>query len=424
MAGRHDAPAYEVVVGTGGIGSGMFLALTGNRTLGREESRAATLLDQRDYCKLHIVCHYVRRLLGPAVRVVPVGKVGDDAPGRDAMAAMRAEGMDMSLVAMAPRPTLFSVCFQYPNGDGGNITTAGSASDCVEPADIARAAPVLDAHRGRAIALALPEVPVAARAALLDLATAAEAFRVATFVSQEWEQVLRDGLLGRVDLLALNLDEATALLESGPDGAAGTVSAGSVSAGAVSAGTVSAGAVSAGRAAEAGAVGAGSGAGGLGGLGGPGDGGLGAAGADGGLAAAGGLGAAGADGGLGAAGGLGGPGAVVEAVVRRLAATNPAMSLVVTAGRQGSWAWDGRNLSHTPALPVESVAGTAGAGDAHLAGLVVATAHGVPLAAANRYATVVSGVSVTSRHTIDPDLTAARVRDAARSAGWELPPEL
>ena len=56
---------YDVVVGTGGIGSGIFLALEGNRTLGREESRPAELLDQRDYCKLHIVCHYVQRLLGP-----------------------------------------------------------------------------------------------------------------------------------------------------------------------------------------------------------------------------------------------------------------------------------------------------------------------------------------------------------------------
>jgi ribokinase len=363
------APAYDVVVGTGGIGSGMFLALHGNRTLGREESRAATLLDQRDYCKLHIVCHYVRRLLGAAVRVVPVGKVGDDAPGRDALAAMRAEGLDVSLVAMAPRPTLFSVCFLYPNGDGGNITATGSASDCVEPADVQRAAPILDAHRGRAIALALPEVPVATRAALLDVATAAGALRVATFVSQEWEQVLRDGLLERVDLLAVNLDEAAALVESAAS-ADGTADIAATAGGAAD--DVETG----GRGASGGGT------------------------------------------------GVSAPGAVVEAAAHRLAALNPRMSLVVTAGRQGSWAWDGRNLTHTAALPVESVVGTAGAGDAHLAGLVVATAHGVPLAAANRYATAVSGTAVRSRHTIDPDLTADRVRDAARSAGWELSPGL
>jgi ribokinase len=55
------------------------------------------------------------------------------------------------------------------------------------------------------------------------------------------------------------------------------------------------------------------------------------------------------------------------------------------------------------------VANTAGAGDAHLAGLVVATARGILLATANRYAALVCGLKVTSRHTINPDLTADSV---------------
>ena len=55
---------YRALIGTGGIGSGMFFALDGNHTLGREESRSGHFLDRRDYCKLHIVSHYVRRLLG------------------------------------------------------------------------------------------------------------------------------------------------------------------------------------------------------------------------------------------------------------------------------------------------------------------------------------------------------------------------
>ena len=46
----------------------MFFALDGNHTLGREESRSGHFLDRRDYCKLHIVSHYVCRLLGPASR--------------------------------------------------------------------------------------------------------------------------------------------------------------------------------------------------------------------------------------------------------------------------------------------------------------------------------------------------------------------
>ncbi len=58
-----DAP-FRRLVGVGGIGGGMFLALEGDRTLGRNESRPARLLDVRDYGKLHIVAHHVAMLLG------------------------------------------------------------------------------------------------------------------------------------------------------------------------------------------------------------------------------------------------------------------------------------------------------------------------------------------------------------------------
>jgi ribokinase len=327
---------YQVVVGTGGIGSGMFLALEGDRTLGREESRAAALLDQRDHCKLHIVCHYVQRLLGPAVRVVPIGKVGDDAAGRAVTAQMRATGMDLSFVTVAPQPTLFSVCFLYPGGDGGNITTSGSASDAVTPADIRAAAPVFASYRGRGIAVALPEVPLDARAALLDLATSHGFWRAATFVAGELERAMAGGLLSQVDLLALNLDEAAAI------------------------------AVAAGGAK---------------------------------------------------------PADVAAAAVSRLRGAHPAMSVVVTAGGHGSWAWNGAALHHAPALAVP-VVNTAGAGDAHLAALVVATALGQPLATANRYAALISGLTVTSRHTIHPDLAPDMVRAAAQQLGVLVPPGL
>lgn len=63
------------MIGTGGIGSGMFFALQGNHTLGREESRAGVFLDRRDYCKLHIISHYVKVLLGPEFNVILAGLV-------------------------------------------------------------------------------------------------------------------------------------------------------------------------------------------------------------------------------------------------------------------------------------------------------------------------------------------------------------
>ena len=54
-----DSCHYKAMIGAGGIGSGMFFKLNGDHTLGREESRSGYFLDQKDYCKLHIISHYV-----------------------------------------------------------------------------------------------------------------------------------------------------------------------------------------------------------------------------------------------------------------------------------------------------------------------------------------------------------------------------
>ena len=40
------------------------LCAQGEHELGRNESRLGELLDSRDYCKLHIVEHYIARLMG------------------------------------------------------------------------------------------------------------------------------------------------------------------------------------------------------------------------------------------------------------------------------------------------------------------------------------------------------------------------
>lgn len=303
-----------LVVGTGGIGSGMFLALHGDHTLGREESRAATLLDRQDAAKLHIVLHYVRVLLGDAAQVLPIGLIGDDDAGRDALARMRAVGLDVSHVGVSAKPTLFSVCFQYPDGSGGNITTANSASDDVTPELVAAAWSRRATGVENGVAVALPEVPLPARAELLARATDAGFWRVATFVSAEIEEAMP--LLANVDLLAVNLDEAAALsgVTSGFDET------------------------------------------------------------------------------------------TVPRAIERATALNPEIQLVVTAGPRGSWAFDGLEVTHA-APPAVTAVNTAGAGDAHLAGLIVGGMRGLPLAAANRYAALVSGRSVTSPHTIDPTLS-------------------
>jgi ribokinase len=212
---------FRRLVGVGGIGSGMFLAVDGDRTVGRTESRSARLLDARDYCKLHTVTHHVATLLGARpegepFHVVPVGVVGADDAGARTVTEMRAAGMDVAHVrTVADRPTLFSVCFQYPNGDGGNLTTtATSAASALSATDVDAVDTLLDR---RTIALAQPEVPLEARRRFLDAAGAAGAFRAASFTSSELEDARSAGLFDLVDLVALNADEASAVADGALD---------------------------------------------------------------------------------------------------------------------------------------------------------------------------------------------------------------
>jgi ribokinase len=202
---------YRGLVGTGGIGHGSFFLLEGNQTLGREESRLGGFLDRNDYCKLHIICHYVKLLLGERMQVVPIGRVGDDDSGRRLAAEMEAVGLDLRHVRAADGlPTLFSFCFLYPDGSGGNLTTGNSASGAVDAAAIGEAEPSLRAFGRSGIALAVPEVPLGVRRMLLEHAARFGLLRVASFSRAEMDEVRGSGLLGQVDLLAVNLEEAAA----------------------------------------------------------------------------------------------------------------------------------------------------------------------------------------------------------------------
>ena len=74
-------------------------------------------------------CCSARGPEGNPFLVLPVGKVGIDEVGLRLRAEMSQAGMDTRLVDTVPgHPTLLSVCFQYPDGSGGNITTVDSAA--------------------------------------------------------------------------------------------------------------------------------------------------------------------------------------------------------------------------------------------------------------------------------------------------------
>ena len=303
------------MVGVGGIGSGSFFLLNGDHTLGREESRGGRFQDRRDYCKLHIISHYVKALLGPGFAVIPVGKVGDDDMGRRLLAEMKSAGLALEYVSGSPGDqTLFSFCFIYPDGSGGNMTTDDSACAHVDVAWVKRAGPELAKYKGKGIALAVPEVPLDARVKLLEMASAHGLFRAASFTTAEIGEVARGGLMRSVDLLAVNLDEAAAAAGIHVEGAL--------------------------------------------------------------------------------------PQRVVDSSLKKLAAINPRMLVSITAGKRGSWSWDGRRARHLPVFEVPVIS-TAGAGDAHLSGILAGLAAGLPLAAAQELGTLVAAHAVTSPHTID-----------------------
>jgi len=214
----HSGSPYRRLIGVGGIGVGIFFALEGDHTLGRNESRPARLLDLRDYCKLHIIAHSVGVLLGAdpsgsPFHVLPIGKVGNDDAGRRMLKEMSGAGMDIRHVeVIGNQPTQFSVCFQYPNGEGGNLTTSQSAASELTPQDVERCSAALFGDGVPTIALAAPEVPLETRYRLLQLATAGRAFRAAALTSSEMAMAGEQGLFSLVDLVSINEDEAGALI--------------------------------------------------------------------------------------------------------------------------------------------------------------------------------------------------------------------
>ena len=206
------------VIGVGGIGTGICFELPDNHNLGRNESRTARLTNARDYCKLHIVMHYLATLLNsdvlePKVHLVPTGKVGNDAAVMQLLAEMDAYGLDVAHVQnVDDAPTLFSVCYQYPDRSGGNITASNSAASQLTNDDVDRTRKLFEDGTGHTIALAVPEVPLDVRQYLIRLATDYGAFRVGSFTASEVQDVQNSDWFSLLDLIALNEEEASKLV--------------------------------------------------------------------------------------------------------------------------------------------------------------------------------------------------------------------
>jgi len=206
---------YAGLIGTGGIGSGKFFRLNNDHTLGREESRSGHFLNINDYCKQHIILHYIKVLMGPSFSVMPVGKVGDDDTGNKLFEEMGDAGLIMAYIEKVQQlSTLFSFCFYYPDGSGGNLTTDDSASASVSAADADNVLPEIKRLGAAGIIMAAPEVPLSARYRLLTNGKANQLFCAASFTSEEMPQAMDCGIFSMVDLLAINMDEAKAISSS------------------------------------------------------------------------------------------------------------------------------------------------------------------------------------------------------------------
>lgn len=343
-------PVYRCFIGTGGIGTGRFFELRGTHTLGREESRPGHFLDRRDYCKLHIVSHYVSVLMGCAVEVYPVGMVGEDEEGRRLLKEMKNAGLKLDFVKIVRgRPTLFSFCFLYPDGNGGNLTTDDSASSLVSVDYIKSTELLFKRFRNKGVVCALPEVPPEARYELLRLGRIYGFYNIASFTSDEIKWALQSDMLDYIDLVSLNSDEARVLVEIAmndkrwkqkiflPETALKIVS-------------------SSRKARD-------------------------------------------------------NPGELLKECekifslfVDYVDERYPELKFTFTCGKAGSWSWDGSQAQHLYPPRVQ-VLGTSGAGDAFLAGVICGLFAGFSIHEAHHLGNALSAMAVTSPHTINFDIT-------------------
>jgi sugar/nucleoside kinase (ribokinase family) len=203
--------SYRQLIGAGAIGHGIAFELEGNETLGRNESRLGHLLPTRDFCKLHIICHYLGRFLGERYPIHLVSAVGEDEAGEKLIQEIRDAHLKADFIQKTPDfPTPYCVCFQYPDKSGGNITEGSSSALCVTPEVLDQALDALN-QDGQSIILAAPEITLVSQSHLLKQATETGAFTASTSISEQLVSFKTLGGIAHSDLFAINIDEARTL---------------------------------------------------------------------------------------------------------------------------------------------------------------------------------------------------------------------
>lgn len=207
-----EKTGYKKIVGTGGIGMGMLFHSETMETLARSESRMVILSDAKDYCKQHIVFYYVTVFTKNFSEVYPIGFVGSDANGRNLIEEMQREGMNTRFVGISEsEPTMLSICLQYPDKEGCNFTAKNNASVYVTPEYIRESMSSIGVDSDTIVAV-IPEVSVESRIAMLKEGRERQAFNVLSVPVAEAGEFAELNAFAYTDLLAVNEEEAQAVL--------------------------------------------------------------------------------------------------------------------------------------------------------------------------------------------------------------------
>jgi sugar/nucleoside kinase (ribokinase family) len=105
---------------------------------------------------------------------------------------------------------------------------------------------------------------------------------------------------------------------------------------------------------------------------------------------------------------------LADRMIAGISARFPSLWVSMTAGKEGSWSWDGRSLSHVPAVPV-SVITTGGAGDAHLSGIIAGLALGLSLNDSQKLGALMAASSIASPHAINAAISRKILLDLAKT---------
>lgn len=209
---------FTKIIGCGGVGKGLLFCSSINDTLGRSESRLVTLSDAKDYCKQQIVFYYIAEFLKDRAEVFPIGCVGNDSDGKELIAQMERQGMNVSCMELSDTaPTMISICLQYPDKEGCNFTAQNTASGEVTPQFIENALEKIGVDENTCL-VAVPEISVESRVYMVKYGKQHGAYCAISIPAGETEEFEKQEVYRFCDVVSVNEEEAQAITRTKSQG--------------------------------------------------------------------------------------------------------------------------------------------------------------------------------------------------------------